>query len=172
MEFAAEVAREGVVAMVKGEYASAVTLFLESVKAYPHPTTLRRLGLCLLLDCRPTDSVTYFAAAVSLSNELRRTRPSLLLAKALVTAENQPRCTRLLKNGIETFPIVISDRIVEAFQDGWKKADLHRLTDELLTLIPTSHDTVEAKNDPPVNYSRLLYIYNLRKADSTHDSAT
>jgi hypothetical protein len=172
MESAVEVAREGVAAMVKGEYAAAVTLFLESIKAYPHPTTLRRLGICLLLDRRPADSVLYLAASVELSNKSRRTRSSLLLAKALLTAGNEAQCTRLLKNGIEFFPEVISGRIVEAFRDGWKRADLHRLTDELLTLIPTSHDTVEAKIDPPVNYSRLLHIYNLRKADSTYDSAT
>jgi len=168
MESAAEVAREGVSAMIRGEYATAATLFLDSVNAYPHPSTLRRLGICLLLDRRPADSVLYLAAAVELSNKLRRTRPSLLLAKALLTAGNEVRCARLLKNGMEFFPEVISGRIVGAFRDGWKQADLHRLTDELLNLIPASYDTVEAKrNDPPVNYSRLLHLYNLRKPNST-----
>lgn len=171
MESAAEVAREGVAAMGRAEYAAAATLFLDSVIAYPHPTTLRRLGLCLLLDCRPADSVFYLAAAVGLSNKSRRTRPSLLLAKAFLTAGNEHRCARLLNNGMEFFPEVISGRIVEAFRYGWKKADLHRLTDELLALIPDSHDTAEAKNDPPVNYSRLIYIYNLRRADSIEDPA-
>jgi len=167
MESAAEVAREGVVAMVKGEYASAGTLFLESIKAYPHPTTLRRLGICLLLDRRPADSVLYLAAAVELSNKSRRTRPSLLLTKAWLTAGNEARCAKLLKNGMEFFPEVISGRIVEAFRDGWKRADLHRLTDELLNLIPASYDTIEAKNDPPINYQQLLLLYNLRRSDST-----
>ncbi len=155
--------------MGRAEYAAAAMLFLESINAYPHPTTLRRLGICLLLDCRPADAVLYLAAAVGLSNKSRRTRPSLLLAKALLTARNEAWCARLLKNGMEFFPEVISGRIVEAFRNGWKRADLHRLTDELLALIPASHDTVEAKNDPPVNYSRLINIYNLRRADSTED---
>ncbi len=112
MECAAEVARESVAAMVRGEYATAATLFLDSVNAYPHPTTLRRLGICLLLDSRPADSVLYFAAAVELSNKSRRTRPSLLLAKALLTAGNASRCAKLLKNGMEFFPEVISGRII------------------------------------------------------------
>jgi hypothetical protein len=167
MESAAEVAKEGVAAMGRAEYAAAATLFLDSVNAYPHPTTLRWLGLCLLLECRPADSALYLAAAIGLSNKSRRTRPSLLLAKAFLTAGNEARCARLLINGMEFFPEVISGRIVEAFRDGWKKADLHRLTDELLALIPASYDTVEAKNDPPVNYSRLLHLYNLRKPNST-----
>jgi len=167
MESAAEVAREGVSAMIRGEYATAATLFLDSVNAYPHPTTLRRLGICLLLDCRPADSVLYLAAAVALSNKSRRTRPSLLLAKAFLTAGNEHRCARLLNNGKGFFPEVINGRIMEAFRDGWKRADLHRLTDELLSLIPASHDTVAAKTDPPVNYSRLLHLYNLRKPNST-----
>jgi hypothetical protein len=60
-------------------------------------------------------------------------------------------------------------RSIEASRDGWKKYELHRLTDELLNLIPASHDTVDAKSDPPVNYWRLHYIYNLKRASSSED---
>ena len=167
LECAADAATGGAVAMSMGHYAQAVSFFLMSVEAYPHPTTLRRLGLCLLLDRRPADSVLYFAAAVELSDKSRRTRPSLLLAKALLTAGNEPRCARLLKNGTETFPKGITDQVVEAFRDGWKKADLHSLIDNLLGLIPESHDTIDAKDDPPVDFWRLYRIYNARKDNST-----
>lgn len=161
-----EVAREGLAAMGRGEYAAAAVLYRESVVAYPHPTALRRLGICLLLDRRPADAVLYLAAAVTLSNLTRRTRPLLLLAKAMLTAGNGPRCAKLLRNGVENFPGVISGRVDDALRDGWRKADLHRLIDELLSLIPREHDIPDSSNDPPIDYDCLIQIYRMRSTDS------
>ena len=149
--------------MGRGEYPQAVAFFLTSVEAYPHPTTLRRLGICLLLDRRPADAVLYFAAAVELSNIFRRTRPTLLLAKALVIAGNEPRCARLLRNGTVFFPNGITGLVYEAFHTGWRNTDLHLLIDTLLTLIPDNHDTIDAKDNPPVDCWRLYRIYKANK---------
>jgi tetratricopeptide (TPR) repeat protein len=165
--WAAEIAREGSAAMGKGDYAAAAKLFQESAYAYPHPTTLRRLGICLLLDRRPADAALYLAAAVELSNPSRRTRPRLLLAKALLTAGNESRCARLLKAALKDFPKVVGAGGVEVLKGKRDRTKLHRLVDELLDLIPESHDAFDAEKDPPVNYDRLLTIYRQRNSDST-----
>ncbi len=166
VEYAMEAAREGFAAMGRGEYAAAAVHYQESVVAYPHPTALRRLGICLLFDRRPADAVLYLAAAISLSSPTRRTRPLLLLAKAMLTAGNGPRCVKLLRNGVENFPGLLRDRVDEALGGGWRKADLHRLIDELLSLIPQEHDTPDSSNDPPIDHNCLVKIYRMRNADS------
>lgn len=163
LECAADAAMAGVVAMSRDEYPQAVAFFQKSVEAYPCPTTLKRLGIRLLLDRRPADAVLYFAAAVELSNVFRRTRPTLLLAKALVIAGNEPRCTRLLRNGTVFFPNGITGLVYEAFHTGWRNTDLHPLIDTLLTLIPESYDTIDARDDPPVDCWRLYRIYKANK---------
>lgn len=166
VEYAAEAARDGLAAMGRGEYAAAAVHYRESVVAYPHPTSLRRLGICLLLDRRPADAVFYLAAAVTMSNPKHRTRPLLLLAKAMLTAGNGPRCAKLLRNGLENFPGVLRDRVDEALRGGWRKVDLHRLIDELLSLIPQEYEIADSNNDPLINYSCLVEIYRMRSADS------
>jgi tetratricopeptide (TPR) repeat protein len=160
VEWAADLARQGAAAMKQGEYAAAVKHFLDSVNSYPHPTTLRRLGICLMLDRRPADAVLYFAAAAGLSKSGRRTRPSLLLAKALLVAGNGSRCARLIKSEAWYFPEVMRRGIAESLRDGWRQVNLHRMLDELLGLIPEQHDTADAKDDPSVHYTRLKSIYS------------
>jgi hypothetical protein len=147
--------------MGQGEYAAAALLFQESIVGYPHPTALRRLGICLLLDRRPADAVLYLAAAVTLSNPSRRIRPLLLLAKAVLTAGNGPRCAKLLRDGVEDFPEVLRKRVVDALRDRWKRADLHRLLDELLGALPEDQDIPGADKDPSVQYGQLAAIYRL-----------
>lgn len=170
MRWAAETAREGLAAMDKGEYAAAAKLFQESANAYPHPTTLRRLGICSLLDRRPADAVLYLAAAVELSSPSRRTRPRLLLAKALLIAGNEPRCARLLKAALKGFPGVVGTGVVEVLKGKKDHPRLHQLIDELLDLIPERYDTSDAERDPPVNYDLLLITYRQRNAGSTASS--
>lgn len=159
VEWAAEIAKEGSAAMDKGEYAAAAKLFQESAEAYPHPTTLRRLGICLLLDRRPADAVLYLAAAVELSSPSRRARPRLLLAKSLLTAGNGSRCARLLRATLEVFPDVVRAGAAEVLKGRRGQIKLHGLIDELLGLIPKERDTSDAVKDPPVDYSRLIAIY-------------
>jgi hypothetical protein len=127
--------------------------------AYPHPTALRRLGICLLLDRRPADAVLYLAAAVTLSNPSRRTRPLLLLAKVVLTAGNGPQCAKLLRDGVENFPGVLRSRVDDALRGRWKKIDLHCLLDELLGALPEDHDIPGADKDPSVKYGQLSAIY-------------
>lgn len=169
VSYAADMAREGAAAIARGEYAEAVKHFLESVDAYPHPTTLRRLGLCLLLDWRPADAVLHLAASVGLSGRSRRTRPTLLLALAFLVVGNESRCARLLRHGTEIFPGVIRDRIAEAFLGEWRKANLPELIDELLRIIPEEFDAPGAKADPPLSCWQLAYIYGQREADSKRE---
>jgi hypothetical protein len=165
--YAAETAREGLAAMDKGEYVIAAKLLHESAEAYPHPSTLRGLGICLLLDRRPADAVLYLAAAVTLSRPGRRTRPLLLLAKAMLTAGNEPRCAKLLKEGVEIFPYIVGAKIAAALRSRWKKIDLHCLIDELLSLIPKEYETLDAWKDPPVDYGCLIDTYCQRNVDDT-----
>lgn len=161
VEYAAEAAREGLAEMGRGKYAAAAVLYQESVVAYPHPTALRRLGICLLLDRRPADAVLYLAAAVTLSNPSRRIRLLLLLAKAVLTAGNGPRCVKLLRNGMENFPEVLRGRVDGALRGGWKKIDIHCLLDELLGALPEDQDIPGADKDPSVKYGQLAAIYRL-----------
>lgn len=151
---------EGLAAMDNCKYLAAAKLFQESADAYPHPTTLRRVGICLLLDRRPADAVLYLAAAVELSNPSRRTRPRLLLAKALLIAGNEARCVRLLKITLNVFPDVVragAAMVLKAKRDHTK---LHSLIDELLALIPIEQDASGAVKDPPISYRHLLAIYH------------
>ena len=167
IRYATEVASEGLAAMHKGEYAVAAKLLKESAEAYPHPATLRRVGLCLLLDRKPADAVIYLAAAVTLSSPARRARPLLLLAKAMLTAGNGSRCAKLLRDGVKTFPYVVRGGVVDALRAGWKKADLHRLIDELFSLIPKEYDVSDAEKDPSVDYGCLIETYRQRTVDDT-----
>ena len=111
----------------------------------------------------------YLAAAVELSNPSRRTRPRLLLAKALLTAGNESRCTRLLKISLKGFPDVVGAGAAEALKSRRERSKLHRLIDELLELIPEKHDTSDGVKDPPVDYGRLLATYRLRNVQTTSE---
>ena len=165
MGWAGELAREGSAAMDKGEYAAAAKLFRESAEAYPRPTTLRKLGICLLLDRRPADAVLYLAAAVELSSPSRRTRPRLLLAKALLTAGNGSRCVRVLKEAVPVFPLVIRAGAADVLGGKRDEIKLHRLIDELLTLIPERYDVSDAAKDRPVDFNHLGAVYRRRDVD-------
>jgi hypothetical protein len=112
------------------------------------------------------DAVLYLAAAVTMSSPKHRTRPLLLLAKAMLTAGNGPRCAKLLRYGRENFPGVLRGRVDDALRGGWRKADLHRLIDELLSLIPQGLDIPDSSDDPPIDHTRLVEIYRMRNADS------
>ncbi len=122
--------------------------------------------MCLLLDRRPADAVLYLAAAVELSRPTRRTRPRLLLAKALLIAGNESRCARLLKTAVDDFPDVIKAGTAEALKGQRDRIKLHRLIDELFNLIPKERDASDAEKDPPVDYGRLLAIYCRSDVDS------
>jgi tetratricopeptide (TPR) repeat protein len=167
VKWAADLARNALAAMDKGKYRRAAKLLQESAETYPHPSTLRRLGICLLLDRRPADAVLYLAAAVELSSPSRRTRPRLLLAKALLTASNESRCARILRSVVKDFSDVIWAGITKVLKGKRDQLRLHRLIDELLGLIPMEHDTSDAMKDPPVDYNHLLVIYRQRNVDST-----
>jgi hypothetical protein len=169
VEWAADLARQGAAAMKREEYGAAAKHFLDSANSYPHPTTLRRLGICLLLDRRPADAVLYFAAAAGLSKKGRRTRHSLLLAKALLVAGNGSRCARLIKNEARYFPEVMRKGIVGSLRGGWRQVDLHQMVDELLGLIPEQHDTIDAEGDPSVHYMRLRVIYSSSGKERVHE---
>ena len=163
VEWAVDLARQGSESLRRGEYATAAAQLLESIKSYPHPTTLRRMGICLLLDGRPAESVVYFAAAVGLSKKQRHLRPTLLLAKAYLVAGDESRCARLVNSVTSSFPSVVRKGIAESLRRGWRRTDLHVVVDELLPLIPKQHDTVDAKDDPPVFLLDLWEVYSSRR---------
>jgi hypothetical protein len=169
VEWALDLARQGSESLRRGEYATAAAQLLESIESYPHPTTLRRLGICLLLDGKPAESVVHFAAAVGLSKQRRHLRPTLLLAKAFLVANDGSRCARLIKSVTVYFPQVVRNGIVDSLRRGWRRIDLHVMVDELLALIPERHDTADAKDDPPVSLGYLWKVYEQREADSKRE---
>jgi hypothetical protein len=57
-------------------------------------------------------------------------------------------------------------RVDDALRGGWRKAALHRLIDELLSLIPREYDFSDSSNDHPIDYCCLVKIYRKRSGDS------
>lgn len=86
-----------------------------------------------------------------------------LLAKALLTANNESRCARLLKTTLEVFPDAIRSGSTVVLEGGKDRNRFHRLIDGLLGLIPKERDTLGAMKDPPADYDRLFAIYRQRK---------
>src|SRR5436305_11871883 len=97
VEYALEMSTRGIAAMRRGDYVAAFKLLETSVRAFPLPAMMTSAGVCLLLNIRPADAVFYFAASVGMSQAQARLRPMLLLAKALLLAQEKAAGISILK---------------------------------------------------------------------------
>lgn|GEM_PF-3057151 len=167
IEYAAEMSTRGIAAMHRGDYVAAFKLLETSVKAFPHPAVMTSAGVCLLLTLRPADAVFYFAASVGMSQSKARLRPMLLLAKALLLAQEKVAGISILKEAMELHSIWLtglsvnkkSKEVIEVNDLG----RFHEMIDYLLQEIAKESDSADSQRfeDTSVSMSRLMDIYEV-----------
>lgn len=167
VEYAAEMSTRGIAAMRRGAYLAAFKSLETSARAFPHPAVMTSAGVCLLLTLRPADAVFYFAASVGMSQSKARLRPMLLLAKALLLAQEKVAGISILKEVIEIHSIWLTGLSVNKKSKEVLKANevgrFHEMIDYLLQKIAEEGDSADSQRfeDTSVSLSRLMDIYEI-----------
>jgi hypothetical protein len=153
--------------MRRGAYLAAFKSLETSARAFPHPAVMTSAGVCLLLSIRPADAVFYFAASVGMSQAKARLRPMLLLAKALLLAQEKVAGISILKEVMELHSIWLtglsvnkkSKEVIEVNDLG----RFHEMIDYLLQEIVKEGDSAGSQRfeDTSVSMSRLTAIYEI-----------
>jgi hypothetical protein len=167
VEYASEMSTRGRAAMRRGAYPVAFELLETSARAFPLPAVMTSAGVCLLLSIRPADSVFYFAASVGMSQSKARLRPMLLLAKALLLAQEKAAGISILKEVMELHSIWLTGLSVKKKSKEVLKANdmgrFHEMIDYLLQEINNKCDSADSQQfeDALVSIPRLTTIYEV-----------
>lgn len=167
VEYALEMSTRGRAALRQGNYVAAFKSLETSARAFPLPVVMTSAGVCLLLSGRPADAVFYFAASVGMSQSKARLRPMLLLAKALLLAQEKVAGMSILKEVMELHSLWLSGLSVNKKSKAVLEANdverFHEMIDYLLQEIAKEGDATASQQfeDTSVSISRLMTIYKI-----------
>jgi hypothetical protein len=167
VEYASEMSTRGRAAMRRGAYPVAFELLETSARAFPLPAVMTSAGVCLLLTLSPADAVFYFAASAGMSQAKARLRPMLLLAKAMLLAQEKVAGISILKEVMELHSIWLTGLSVNKKSKELLKANdvgrFHEMIDYLLQEIDKESDSADSQQfeNNSVSMSHLTAIYEI-----------